>query len=407
MRKETEITAMLITPDRVLSQQLLETLPQSQAFQILAELKTYPPLQTFEMRVRQLRPSVILLDLASNLPAAIDLIRQAGEFQPPVHVVGLHTENDSQAILQSLRAGAVEFLHAPFDLEIQREAVARLRRLLVLESPAHRDSGKVIAFAAAKPGSGSSTIAAQTAFTLQRLTGKRVLLADCDLTGGTIGFYLKLSHGYSLVDALQHIDRLDASLWDSLVVHHAGVDILPAPAMPYADELDPARLKALEEQARTVFDWVVLDLPPIFSQTSLMAVAECDRAYVLTTPELPSLHLTRKAMTLIAQLGFPKDRFRVLVNRCDRNEEMSNADMEKLFNSPVHARLPNDYFALHRVVTLGAPLGNDCELGRAIETLARSLCASAGAAVLPTVPAQTSSAIRGTRDARPLAAQSS
>ncbi len=120
MRQETEITAILIAPDRGLSQQLLETLPQSRAFQILVDLKTYPPLQTLEMRIRQLRPSVILLDLASNLSVAIDLIRQAGELQPPVHVVGLHTENDSQAILQSLRAGAVEFLHAPFDLGTQR-----------------------------------------------------------------------------------------------------------------------------------------------------------------------------------------------------------------------------------------------------------------------------------------------
>lgn len=406
MRQETEITAILIAPDRGLSQQLLDTLPQSRAFQILAELKTYPSPQTLEMRARQLRPNVILLDLASDLSVALALVRQAGELQPPVHVVGLHIENDSQVILQSLRAGAVEFLHAPFDLGTQREAVARLKRLLVLDTPPQRDSGKVIAVTAAKPGSGSSTVATQTAFALQRITNKRVLLADCDLTGGTIGFYLKLNHSYSLTDALQHVEHLDAVLWDSLVVHHAGVDILPTPAIPYAEELDAARLKMLEEQARQVFDWVVLDLPPVFSQTSLMAMAECDFAYVLTTAELPSLHLTRKAMTLIAQLGFPKDRFHVLVNRCDRNEEMSNSDMEKLFNSPVHARLPNDYFALHRVVTLGQPLGTDCELGRAIETLARNLCVSTGAAK-PSIPSQASNVGRGTREIRPLAAQSS
>jgi pilus assembly protein CpaE len=405
MRQETEITAILIAPDRGLSHQLLETLPHSRAFQILAELKTYPQPQTLEMRVRQLRPDLILLDLASDLPAALGLIRQATEINPPVHVVGLHTANDSQVILQSLRAGAVEFLHAPFDLTTQREAVARLRRLIVRDAPPQRDSGRVIAVAAAKPGSGASTIATQTAFALQRLTGKRVLLADCDLTGGTIGFYLKIHHGSSLVDALQDVDRLDDALWESLVVHHAGVDILPAPAMPYANELDSARLKALEEQARLAFDWVVLDLPPVFSQTSLMAIAECNRAYVLSTPELPSLHLTRKAMTLMAQLGFPKDRFHVLVNRCDGNEEMSNADMEKLFHSPVHARLPNDYFALHRVVTLGQPLGTDCELGRAIEALARNLCASIG---VPTAgaPLHTAAPSRSGREVRAITAPS-
>jgi pilus assembly protein CpaE len=404
-RQSSQITALLIAPDRGLAQKLLETLPHSHAFQILADLKTYPPEQTLEMRIRQLRPNVILLDLATSLTEAVDLIKSVSALQPPVQVVGLHTANDSQAILQSLRAGAVEFLYAPFELATQREAVARLRRLIVPEAQAQRENGRVIAVASAKPGSGASTLATQTAFALQRLTGKRVLLADCDLTGGTIGFYLKLAHSYSLVDALQHVERLDQALWNSLTVNHGGVDIIPAPAMPYAEALDPSRLKALAEQARTVFDWVVLDLPTVFSQTSLMALAECDRAYIVSTAELPSLHLTRKAMVLIDQLGFPKDRFNVIVNRVGRNEEMLPADMEKLFGSQVHGRLPNDYFALHRVVTLGQPLGTDCELGRAIEAMAAKLCAVMGAETAAPAASKQGSVMRGAREARPALSQ--
>ena len=48
--------------------------------------------------------------------------------------------------------------------------------------------------------------------------------------------------------------------------------------------------------------------------------------------------------------------------------------MEKLFNCPVHSTLPNDYFSLHRVVTLGQPLVGEGELGKAIEKLAGRLC---------------------------------
>src|SRR5260221_10424233 len=102
------------------------------------------------------------------------------------------------------------------------------------ETPVENEAGHLIAFSSSKPGSGASTIATQTAFALQRLTGRRILLADCDLTGGTIGFYLKLSHTYSVLDALQHVEHLDPGLWNSLAVNHGGVDILPAPALPYA-----------------------------------------------------------------------------------------------------------------------------------------------------------------------------
>ena len=69
-----EITALLIAPNRELAQQFLATLPQTRAFQILADLKSYPPHQTLEIRVRQLKPHVVLLDLASDPATAVDLV---------------------------------------------------------------------------------------------------------------------------------------------------------------------------------------------------------------------------------------------------------------------------------------------------------------------------------------------
>jgi len=362
-----------------MAQQFLETLPQTRAFQILADLKNYPPPQTLEIRTRQLKPDVVLLDLATNLDNAVELIRFVSGLTPTVHVVGLNTSNDSQAILQSLRAGASEFLYAPFDLSTQRDAIARLRRLCTPpDQPAHNEGGKVIAFASSKPGSGASTLATQTAFSLQRLTGKRILLADFDLSGGTIGFYLKLNHNYSLVDALQHAEHLDAALWTELAVNHESVDILPSPAAPYADPVDPSRIRTLIEHAKRLYDWVILDLPTVFNRTSLMAISSAERAFVVSTSELPSLHLTRRAMTMIEQLGFPKERFHVLINRTDKRDDIGGSNLEKLVNCPVYANFSNDYFSLHRVVTLGQPLGPEGELGKAIEQFAGRLTGAAG-----------------------------
>jgi len=105
-----EITALLIAPDRELAQKFLDTIPQTRGFQILADLKNYPPHQTLEIRARQLKPQVVLLDLGSDPAIAVELVRYIASLNPTVHVVGLHSHNDSQTILQSLRAGAVEFL---------------------------------------------------------------------------------------------------------------------------------------------------------------------------------------------------------------------------------------------------------------------------------------------------------
>jgi pilus assembly protein CpaE len=368
------LTALSIIPDRALASQFSLAIERTRAFQILSDFKSYPSQQTLEIRLRQTKPDVILLDLVSDLDVACELIRSLNALNLQTHVVGLHVRNDSDAILRSLRMGASEFLYAPFDPDTQTEAVTRLRRLLQPEPANDVQPGTIIAFSSAKPGSGASTLAAQTAFALRRTTSKRVLLADFDLMGGMIGFYLKLSHSKSLLDALETADQLNETLWSSFAASADGVDILPAPETAYAGGVDPARLHAVLEYVRLNYDWVVIDLPVVFQRLSLMTISESDRAFLVSTSELPSLHLARKAVNLLDQLGFPKDRFQIMVNRINKRDEIGGADFEKLFNCPVHSRVPNDYFSLHRAVTLGQPVDGHCELGKAIQSLAERLC---------------------------------
>ena len=66
-----------------------------------------------------------------------------------------------------------------------------------------------------------------------------------------------------------------------------------------------------------------------------------------------------------------------VINRLSRKDGIGGSDIEKIFNCPVFASVPNDYFPLHRVISLGQPLSPDCELGRAIAGLAAKVSASA------------------------------
>ena len=371
-----ELTAILICQDRELASVFTRSVENSRSFQIMADLKGYPSRQTLEIRLRQLQPDVVLLDLSSSLDAACELIQIITQVAPLTHVIGLHNANDSEALLRSLRLGASDFLYAPFDPAAQLEAADRLRRLKEPDQPADRELGRVIAFASSKPGSGASTLSAQTAFTLKKLTGRRVLLLDLDLMGGTIGFYLKLNHAYSMLDAIEHANRLNPAVWSSMIAHCGGIDILPAPDAPVSSEVPSDRLHSVLQYARMLYDWVIVDLPAIFYRPSLLMLTEADHMFLVSTGELPSLHLARKAITMLTQLGLTKDRYKLLVNRVNKRDGIGLTDLEKIFNSPVDAMFPNDYFSLHRVVTLGQPLGADCELGKAVEGLARKISGS-------------------------------
>ncbi len=372
-RTAQPLTALLIAPDRELAQQFSKTLGATRAFQILAELKTYPTRQILEMRLRQLQPDLVLLDLASDFATAEELIRLVTQTQPGAQVVGLHRRNDSEAILRSLRLGASEFLYAPFDPAVQEEAVGRLRRLRRAGRAPEREPGKVVVFTSAKPGSGASTLVTQTALALRRLTNQRILVMDLDLLGGSLGFYLRLECQGTVLEALEQEPGPASPEWRALVEPSHGLDVLTAPEVPSGEGVEPSRLHDLLEGARRTYDWTLVDLPSIFHRTSLLALTESDDAFLVTTSELPSLHLARKAVNLLAQLGFPRERYRVLINRVSRRDTLRGSDMEKIFNAPVHACIPNDYCALDRAVAMGQPLGGEGELGRAVEGLAGRL----------------------------------
>jgi len=367
MAREPALPALLITPDRDLSSAAQKAFTEVRAFEVVSELRAYPPAQTLDIRVRQAQPDVVLVDLSSDFGAARSVLQCLAAMRPPVPAIGISRVNDSSLLLEGLRAGVGDFLCPPFDADAQREASVRIRRLRQPEEPQPQEQGQLIAFASTKPGSGASTLAMQSAFALRRLTGKRVLLADFDLVSGSIAFSLKVSPVYTVLDALGFSDRLDPALWSSLVSNCHGVDVLAGPDAPLTELPESSRVHDVLEYARLLYDWVLVDLPTVFHQLSLFMLSEADQVYLVSTSELASLHLGRRASGLLSQLGFERDRVRMVVNRLSKREDIATADMEKIFTCPVHSSFPNDYFALHKVVTRAEPLGPETDLGKAIE----------------------------------------
>lgn len=371
--KSPELTALMIAPDRNLAEQFTSSLGAAKAFQILSDLKAYPSNHALDIRLRQLRPDVVLIDLISNREAAFALIEFITRGQMNIQTVGLSFENDPDTVLGSLRVGAIEFLHAPFDEASQRQAVLRLSRLREPDPASAAPPGTVMAFTGAKPGSGSSTLAIQTAIALRRISGKRVLLADLDIAGGTLGFSAGLGGKPLVVNAWVGSEHWSLPMWSTLVSDVYGLDVLTAPEVPLTSRLDDNRLRALLEFARINYDFALIDLPVVFHRSSLVAISNADRAMIVATSELASLHFARKAVTLLNQLGFPRDRFRVLLNRVSRKENLSKSSLEKLLDCVVLSEFPNEFSSMQRVIGLGRPVDDNCEFGKAIDAFASRL----------------------------------
>src|SRR4051794_28446803 len=115
MNNGKPIRALLICPDKQMSEQFSASLLCEHTFDTAAECGSYPSGASLETRVRQLKPEIVLLDIATDCPVATQLIRTAVALTPPVLVAGLHSNTDPQAIVAALREGASEILCAPFD----------------------------------------------------------------------------------------------------------------------------------------------------------------------------------------------------------------------------------------------------------------------------------------------------
>ncbi|HYM13325.1 MAG TPA: AAA family ATPase [Bryobacterales bacterium] len=373
MSTRTELQAILVCPDRTLAQQFSSTIADLKTLNIVADIKEYPTPAALDQRVNLLRPDAALLDVGSDRSAALGLLAHLVAAHPGLSVIGLHGTGDPEVILLCMRSGAAEFLHAPFREAEAEQAIMRLARRKEADNRHAPARGRLLAFVPAKGGSGSTTIASNVAHMVHQVAGKSVLLADFDLAQGTVAFAFKLNHAYSLLDAIQHSHQLDESLWGSLVVNREGVEILPAPEKPYTAAIEPYRVHECLEYARSIYECVVVDLGSITEKVALATLNEADQIFLVANPELPTLFLTRKTLGLLQELGFQKEPVRVLVNRLRKREELSTADMEKIFRSPIYATFPEDYASVRRSLTEGKPVEENCDLGVAYRRFAEGL----------------------------------
>ena len=184
--------------------------------------------------------------------------------------------------MTSLRGGASEFLYAPFAAATQLEAIARIRRLLRPRSFVEREAGRVVCFPSAKSGSGSTTLAVELAMALERRGTGRVLLIDGDLAGGTLAAVCEPPARPDSSSLLTALHDGAASSWHRHTARLGSIELLPAPAVAFAEAANLSRLQEVIEAARNSYAWIVIDLPIIPERISLMTAALSDAFFLVT-----------------------------------------------------------------------------------------------------------------------------
>jgi pilus assembly protein CpaE len=225
----------------------------------------------------------------------------------------------------------------------------------------------------AKGACGATTIACNLAFQWKRHGAKRVLLADLDPLTGTMSFLLKIKSIYSFVDALTRSSELDHDLWNSMVTHVQGIDVLLAPELLVegANELrDPSPIL---DYARHNYDVVVIDAGGVYGEWNLNQARMASELLLVTTNELPALQAAQRALSYLDANRIGRWKIRLIVNRYLRDVGLSREVIATALHTEVYDIFPSDYEAVQKSLMEGKPAPSSTTFGKSIMLLADKL----------------------------------
>lgn len=191
----------------------------------------------------------------------------------------------------------------------------------------------------------------------------RVGLLDLARPFGQISLMLDLEPRFTILDALERIERLDETLLASMAMRHkTGVEILAGPlhAPMKAEQRQSVTLAALAklvEIASCTFDCVVIDIGVVNAAEWAPVLSHADTLLLVAEPSVLALAMIARHISAAAPAGVDCSRIKVIVNRWRQTDDGALGAFERRPGAPaILTRLPNDYRQLTEALSLGMPL---------------------------------------------------
>ena len=249
-------------------------------------------------------PPLIMVESMADARTLLNQIDDLAEVcDAGTKVIIIGATNDIQLYRELMRRGVSEYIVAPVQ---PLQLISAIDNLFA--DPAQPFVGRSIAFVGARGGSGASALAHNTAYAMSERIGLNTVIVDYDLPFGTAGLDFNQDPLNGVVDALNHPDRLDATLLDRMMARCTDkLSLFAAPATLEGDwDIQPEAFAEVTSRIRSTAPFVVLDLPHLWSTWMRQTLISADEVVLVATPDLASLRNAKNMIDLIKQ-GRPND----------------------------------------------------------------------------------------------------
>ena len=203
---------------------------------------------------------------------------------------------------------------------------------------------EVIVITSGKGGVGKTTTSANLGTGLAKLN-KKVVLIDTDIGLRNLDVVMGLENRivYNLVDVVEGNCRpKQAMIRDK---RYENLYLLPSAQTRDKTSVTPEQMKALTDDFRNEFDYIILDCPAGIEQGFKNAIAGADRALVVTTPEVSAIRDADRIIGLLEANEIKKTDLivnRIRMDMVKKGEMMSLEDVLDILAVNLIGAVPDD-----------------------------------------------------------------
>lgn len=290
---------------------------------------------------------LVVIDPEIDLNIAANLADRYRVARPALGIILTRRRVDLSVVNQAMRAGIREVV----SIDDAGALVTACRRSLELSSKmrgidsgvGNTHVGKVILVFSPKGGCGKTTVSTNLAESLAASGAGRVCLVDFDLQFGDVGIALRVNPVRTIKDVVEMSSHLDRQAVTSLVINcRPNLDVLLAPSNPVDAEFISGELcRNVVHQLQEIYDYVVIDSSPAFTDVVLEAFDAADVHVLLTTLDIPTLKNMRVSLATMDELELPRSKRILVVNQADLNTGVTVDDVERSLGMKVIVKIPS------------------------------------------------------------------
>lgn len=287
-------------------------------------------------------PTYIIVDIGDRGFDVLPELDEMAEFcNADSRVVITGSINDVSFYRELRQRGVIEYFTRP-------AKISDIRRALINEDSSKSNTkSEILTFFSAASGDGASTVALNTAYCLANYYRKSVVIIDMDFQFGMIARNLDLSTPFGIKELFEHPERsIDSTLIDRMLIEYGeNLKIIAAPNdLRYYPQIKPEMIRDLLYTLKQRFDYIVIDLPHIWSNWSATAITDANHIFVTGQLWLRSLTHTTRLLNAWRDIGVDEAKISLIINRSGAKfkEAISDKDFERASGKKIDYFLAND-----------------------------------------------------------------